>query len=147
MYPDKIIIHHSLSKDGEELNWQAIGRWHRGEHPDSPYKMDDIGYHYGVELIDGKYEILVGRLMTTKGAHTKGQNRNSLGICMVGNFDKQKPLKEQWDLTVALVASLCEILYITSRSVFGHTEFASKSCPGEMFNLNRFRGDVERYKL
>ena len=145
MYPSKIILHHSLTKDGATVNWTAIRKWHKGENPDSPHKWDDIGYHYGIELVGDNYEILLGRLMTEVGAHTRGQNRSSVGICLVGNFDDVPPPRRQWDLAIRLVKSLCEILYITGRSVYGHREFASyKSCPGNAFDTDRFRNEVDR---
>jgi len=137
MYPSKIIIHHSLTKDTKTVSWNAIRKYHLG------LGWDDIGYHFGIELINEKYEILTGRFMTTPGAHTKGKNKTSLGICLVGIFDEHKPPKEQWDLAVKLVASLCEILYLTSAHVYGHRDFASyKSCPGNAFRMDRFRSDV-----
>lgn len=139
MNPNKIILHHSLTKDNETVNWQAIRKYHKG------LGWNDIGYHFGIELIGDKYEILLGRLMTEVGAHTKGQNKSSIGICLVGNFDEKPPPREQWDLAVKLVVSLCGILYITGKSVYGHREFASyKSCPGRAFSIERFRNEVDR---
>ena len=139
MYPNKIIIHHSLTKDSKTVSWNAIRKYHKD------LGWDDIGYHFGVELVGDNYEILLGRLMTEVGAHTKGQNKSSIGICLVGNFDDTSPPKQQWDLAAKLVASLCEILYITSRSVYGHRKFASyKSCPGRAFNIGKFKNEIDR---
>jgi hypothetical protein len=141
MYPDKIIMHHSLTKDSGTVSWNAIRKYHMGVKG-----WDDIGYHYGIEVIDGRHEILVGRLMTEQGAHTKGQNGSSLGICLVGNFDVERPVKEMWDLAVSLVDSLCSILYITSNSVYSHNRYApDRSCPGKVFNMDRFRDDVSKH--
>ena len=139
MYPNKIIIHHSLTKDNKTVNWNAIRKYHLGK------GWNDIGYHFGIERVSGRYEILCGRLMTVQGAHTRGKNSSSLGICLVGNFDAIAPSKEQWDLAVKLVSSLCSILYITCNSVYGHNEFADyKSCPGKAFNMSKFRDAVDR---
>ena len=141
MYPDKIIIHHSLTKDNQTVSWNAIRKYHM-----DVKGWDDIGYHYGIELVGDKHEILVGRQMTTPGAHTKGRNKSSLGICLIGNFDVQPPVKEMWDLAVSLVDSLCNILYITSNSVYSHNRYApDRSCPGKAFNMDRFRGDVSNH--
>ena len=135
MYPNRIILHHSLTKDGQTVNWQAIRKYHTHD-----LGWSDIGYHFGIEFIKGRWEVLSGRLMTTQGAHTKFYNKGSLGICLVGNFDKLPPPDEQWLLAIKLVRSLMEILYIPRSEVFGHREFADyKSCPGKEFDLEKFR--------
>ncbi len=137
MIPKKIILHHSLTKDSKTVSWNAIRKYHLAK------GWDDIGYHYGIEKIGLRYEILVGRLMNVHGAHTKGQNNSSIGICLVGNFDINPPHFEQWNLAVSLVQSLCEVLFLTRTSVFGHTEFAPyKTCPGKLFNMNKFKKEV-----
>ena len=143
MYPNKITLHHSLTYDGPVVNWDAIRRWHKGITKGSKYKMNDIGYHHGIELINKRYEILTGRLMTVKGAHVRGHNDENLGIVLVGNFDLAPPPKEQWDLAVDFVSSLCQILFITQDHVYGHNEFdPHKSCPGKRFNMNLFRAEL-----
>lgn len=141
MIPGAIIIHHSLTKDSNTVSWGAIRKWHKGEHPDSPYKMNDVGYHYGIELIDDYYEILIGRLGTKTGAHCKeqGMNTESLGICLVGNFDMETPPQKQWDTAVKLVQYLMNCYGINKNSVFPHRHFAPyKSCPGKLFDMERF---------
>ncbi len=137
MYPNRIILHHSLTKDGSTVNWNAIRKYHLSK------GWNDIGYHFGIEKIGSRYEVLTGRMMTVKGAHTKGHNQDSIGICLVGNFDEVKPPKEQWELAVELVSSLCEILFITRESVYTHNDFASyKTCAGKKFNLRLFRSQI-----
>lgn len=143
MYPTKIILHHSLTKDGKEPNWNAIRKWHKGEYPASKYKMRDIGYHFGIELIKDRYEIIVGRMLNNRGAHTKGQNSRSIGICLVGNFDKHPPLKEQWDLTLKFVSSLRKIFAISLSDIHGHCDFANKSCPGKAFDMKLFKSQLK----
>lgn len=136
MRPDSIIIHHSLTKDSETVSWGAIRRYHTVD-----MGWRDIGYHYGVELVGVYYEVLLGRFANMAGAHTKGMNERSIGVCVVGNFDVSEPPKEQWDAAVSLVQYLLEEHKISKHRVFGHNYFASyKSCPGKMFNMDRFRG-------
>ena len=68
----QIIVHCSATKEGQDFKAKDIKRWHfeRG--------FSDIGYHYVVDL-DGTIE--EGRSLELIGAHTKGQNRDSIGIC------------------------------------------------------------------
>lgn len=133
MKPTRIIIHHSLTKDGATVSWDAI-RWYH-VHSNG---WNDIGYHLGVELIGGRYEVLLGRMLDQIGGHTYGQNADSIGICCVGNFDLAPPPPAQLDLLVRLVRSLCVLLEIPPARVFRHSDFAAKSCPGKLFPWAEF---------
>ena len=142
--PSYIIIHHSLTKDSKTVSWQPIRKWHMGLHPDSPYKMIDIGYQYGIELVNDRYETLVGRMEGTVGAHTRGVNGVSIGICLVGNFDNEPPDIAQWKILLKLCANICLRYNISADNVKGHREYAPyKSCPGNAFDMIKFRKDLE----
>lgn len=47
MKPTHIIIHHSATNDGRTVSWEAI-RWYHTR----TNGWHDIGYHFGVELLD-----------------------------------------------------------------------------------------------
>ena len=137
---NKIIIHHSLTPDSETVSWGAIRKWHMGltgfpikGHPDyNPYieaPMRDIGYHWGIEFIGDRYEILKGR--DGNGAHTIGQNEDGIGICVVGNFDLDPVTPELEDTLHRLLVWLIPLYGIDNHAIYGHCEFASKSCPGK----------------
>lgn len=138
--PTHLIIHHSLTKDGQTVSWGAIRRYHTQD-----LGWMDIGYHFGIEQILDRVEILMGRMPTEDGAHTKeqGMNHTSLGICCVGNFDLVKPPKAQWKQCIRLCKSLVEIFNIPVANVRGHREFATyKSCPGNLWDMDIFRAEL-----
>ena len=137
MRPEHIILHHSLTEDGETVSWGAIRRYHVYEN-----SWRDIGYHLGIELANDRYEIFTGRMMNEYGAHCSQDQMNtkSIGICFVGNFDFIKPPEPQWDLGIKLVKSLLNIFDIPRQRVWGHSTFNHiKTCPGRLFDIGRFK--------
>ncbi len=140
MIPDSIVLHHSFTADHKTVSWGNIRRYHVEE-----CRWRDIGYHFGIEDIAGRQEILTGRLMDETGAHCRqnGMNRCSLGICLVGNFDDEEPPEEQWEVAVKLVRSFQAVLRIPRVRVYGHREFADyKTCPGRAFSMTAFREEL-----
>jgi len=138
MHPiTKIIMHHSLTEDSGTVSWGAIRQFHIKVHG-----WKDIGYHYGVELVNFDYEILVGRFEDHMGAHTLGHNDDSIGVCVVGNWDKLRVPKQQWLKSLALVRDICKRYGLKASDVYGHRDFANKSCPGINFSMEQFREDL-----
>ena len=132
MEPTRIILHHSLTRDSGTVSWGAIRNYHikRG--------WPAIGYHFGIENLRGQTEILSGRFPDIPGAHCRGHNHDSIGICFVGDFDSQPPPQESWTAGIKLCRYLMKIYNI--QTIRGHREFdPGKSCPGRLFNLDDFR--------
>lgn len=77
---DTIIIHCSATKCGADFSAADIDRWHRQR------GFRKIGYHYVIRL-DGTVE--AGRPVEEVGAHCKGRNAHSIGICYIGGLDGQ----------------------------------------------------------
>ena len=87
-----IIIHHTGGTDSNPL---ADTSSHTASMIDFYHKSkgwDGIGYNWFIEK-DGR--IVKGRDETKVGAHTKGYNDKSIGVCLAGNFDLTTPTKEQ----------------------------------------------------
>lgn len=136
-----IVVHHSLTGSDELRQWGVITDDHINNRG-----FDDNGYHFGIGKQRGKYEVIVGRMLDTVGAHIKGHNRNSIGVCVLGNFDLAPPSKEQWIKTVQLCKSLSCIFEIRLNNIMGHRERVEddRTCPGKMFDMQKFRDDVAR---
>lgn len=145
--PDTLVIHCSATKDSGTVSWPAIRRWHMGLHPDSPYRdrpWADIGYHFGIEYVGSEVETLIGRMPDRPGAHCRGHNETTLGICVVGDFDIYPPSCLVWQRALELARWICGRWEIPFGRVKGHCELdAGKSCPGIKFDIEKFRYELK----
>lgn len=126
---NKIIIHCSASSFG---NAALIDQWHRER------GFAGIGYHYvilnGVASKGAAYRadkdgrIETGRPLEQVGAHCRGHNRHSLGVCLIGGHHFSPA-----QLTEALpkLAGLLLGRYgLTPDDIYGHADFTKKkTCP------------------
>lgn len=143
MTPKRIVLHHSATKDSGTVSWNAIRRYHVND-----CCWTDIGYHFGIERVDDtgspddSYEILMGRMPDVDGAHTAGQNYQAIGICFVGDWDKEPPPDGQWKQGLKLVRWLCRQFNIPYSEIYGHRDFANKTCPGTQFDVEKFKEEL-----
>ena len=93
-----------------------------------PEPFGDIGYHY---LIDPS-----GRVW--QGAHVAGENPGNLGICVMGNYDIQRPNAAQLAALNRFVAAQMRAYHIPLARVRTHQEWPSAHtrCPG--FSLEQY---------
>lgn len=121
---DYIIIHCSATKEGQDFKAKDIDQWHKQR------GYNKIGYHYVIDL-DGTVE--TGRPENEVGAHCKGYNSNSIGICYIGGLDRNLSVKDtrtqaqkdaMWELVIKLLSKY------PNANVYGHNEFnKGKACP------------------
>ncbi len=145
-----IVIHHSVSADNPVLsNIGAIRDWH--------VKVNgwrDIGYHWVLEQMNGRWEVVMGRLPDEKGAHTKelDLNETGYGICVVGNYDVEVPTEGLLTALRRLCIYLMRKDHIPVYRVIGHWEAQAmggvpvaerKTCPGRLFHMDKFRESLE----
>jgi len=120
----RIIFHCSATEDGKDYTVDQIRRWHTSP----PRNWRDIGYHY-VIYRDGS--IHEGRPIDQQGAHTRGENADSIGICYIGGVRDGKATDtmtmHQEIAWLKLVHSLRTVF--GPMTIHGHNEFANKACP------------------
>lgn len=117
----KIVVHVSASPDTMDIGAAEIRQWHMADNG-----WSDIGYHAVVRR-DGTIE--VGRPESQTGAHVKGHNAGSLGVCWVG---RDTPEPAQYQGIINQVADWCVQYELTEKDVLGHRELAplnGKTCP------------------
>ena len=121
---NKVIIHCSATPEGKDYTVEDIDRWHRER------GFDCIGYHY-VIYRDGS--VHKGRDVAKIGAHCKGQNANSIGVCYIGGMTadnkqaKDTRTPQQKAALRTLVAQLKQ--EYPGITIHGQNEYANKACP------------------
>jgi len=134
--PRKIIIHHSAR---EEWSPEEVNKYHKSK------GWKGIGYNFYIRK-DGT--IYYGRPEDSEGAHTIGENNNSIGICLEGNFEEEEVSEKQLDslLNLSLYISLKYDIY----KIMGHKEAYETLCPGKKFPLENvkveIRNNIKEYK-
>lgn len=93
----------------------------------------DIGYHY---IIDPAGRVWEGRPLTIEGAHVSKTNEHNLGICVLGNFDEQRPTSDTLATLDSFVAYQARQYRVSMRNVYTHQELKPTACPGR--NLQRY---------
>ena len=124
---DSIILHCSDSPQGRGDTASTIDRWHKERGfrtKGTDGKIYHIGYHY-VILEDGTVEN--GRPLGTVGAHCRGFNSKSIGICLIG---VDSFADKQYESLARLVKNLMIEYDISSKQVRGHNSYDKhKTCP------------------
>lgn len=141
MIPKYLILHCSATKDSGTASWKAIRDYHM-----DVMGWSDIGYHYGIEEFGDELVLLRGRKPWEMGAHCKaaGRNRDSVGVCVVGDFDDAPPSEGLYLAVVSVLTTLCFSLGIEPENVRGHREYeAGKTCPGKMWDMEKTRQDIK----
>lgn len=122
---DEIVLHCSATPEGRDISAETIKGWHVNERG-----WSDIGYHFVIRL-DGTVE--AGRPLHRAGAHVKGRNATTIGVCYIGGMDRNMQAKDTMNhgqerafrnLVTALRAVYGDL------SLHGHNEYAPhKACP------------------
>lgn len=143
-----IIVHHSANPDSG--SWETIDYAHRAR------GWDELGYHFvignGIGNAHGDWqgdgEIHVGGRWTAQkhGAHTRlkpgddnGYNEHGIGICLIGNFEREAPTQKQLDAAIKLTAFLANRAHIPLANIDRHLGVDRTECPGRLFPWAEFR--------
>ena len=120
---DEIIIHCADTRINQYFSIDDVRSWHlqRG--------FSDIGYHFYIKL-DGS--VWYGRDVYKPGAHCKGRNAHTIGICFEGGLKEDgskwdRPTEEQLFNYKELQEELFNKYGILD--VNPHSKYSTKSCP------------------
>jgi hypothetical protein len=133
-----IVIHHSASPSGSVKDFD---REHKAK------GWDECAYDFviGNGTHSGNGEVEVGPRWPIQkyGAHAytvdERFNQHGIGICLVGNFEVDRPTAAQMESLTKLVKYLMVTYHIPATRILGHKETKPTECPGRNFNLAAFR--------
>jgi len=133
-----IVIHHSATTTGGAV---AFDKMHRAK------GWDELGYHFvignGTDTRDGQVEVGSRWPRQKWGAHAKTPdnkyNDYGIGICLVGNFDIDRPTAAQVASLSKLVAFLEKTYRITDTNIVGHGQTKATDCPGKFMNVAQIK--------
>ena len=135
-----IVIHHSATAGG---NAAAMDRYHR-----EVRGWRSLAYHFvignGHGARDGELQIGPRWTRQEHGAHagTRELNRDSVGVCLVGNFEEHLPTESQMRSLRNLTQHLQQRYDIDESRVFLHRAIRRTKCPGKLFPEAAFRAGL-----
>lgn len=146
----RITVHHSADANPVDLDGSAARTYEaardiqRAHMNGKETHYGDIGYHF---LIDPSGRVLEGRKLVWQGAHAKGDNNvRNVGVCLIGNFDEDKPTQAALNSLRTLLEDLRRTYDIDRQMVYGHRDLRGTRCPGENLArwLTTYRGGPPR---
>jgi LysM repeat protein len=138
-----IVVHHSASKKG---TLQGMDMYHRQKR-----KMENgLAYHFvignGFGMPDGKIEIGNRWKRQIKGGHLASAQLNevAIGICLVGNFEVDRPSTAQMQSLFALISYLNRRCGMSKSAVRTHKQINTKptACPGKLFPAGKLMDNL-----
>lgn len=122
----EIIVHHTAGNQQTTIQSIRNGHLKRG--------FSDIGYHGLILKEKGKWKFKHGRQHRIAGAHCKGNNANTLGISVAGNYEIQPLDNEALLLLIDVLADWCFTYNLKpSTSIKPHqgSGTTKTACPGK----------------
>jgi N-acetyl-anhydromuramyl-L-alanine amidase AmpD len=138
-----VVLHHSATDEGSA---NSFDRYHR----EVKNWSHGLAYHFviGNGNGSGNGEIEVGDRWKKQihGAHTANMalNRISIGICLVGNFEDNKPTDNQLESLISLVAYFSKKYNIPESHIVRHSQVLQKgtACPGKNFPYKQLIDEI-----
>ena len=138
MKPSNVIIHHvGYNHSFYTVNSGHKQRWN--------FKSK-LGWYIGYQwFIDTSGKLYQGRREDETGAHKKGWNDNSIGICLRGNLETTKPTNQQTKTLQKLLDDIRKRWGIPKKNIYAHKEISATLCPGKhlMPFIKKYREELK----
>ncbi len=115
---DYIVVHCSATRPDMDIGAPEIDSWHRAR------GFNMIGYHL---VIRRNGAIEAGRRLNARGAHVRGYNDRSIGVCVVGglaqNSEPAATFTEAQGKALMLVIAMLKCIW-PGATVVGHRDLS-----------------------
>ena len=129
--PTEIILHH-MAGYGDIFDVDRI-------HINNGWS--GCGYHF---IVMQNGVIYAGRPVSEIGAHCKGHNKNTIGICFEGNFENITMPAAQMKAGFYLLEYLQNKYKLNN--IFRHKDYNATACPGKNFPYQKFVAEFNKNK-
>jgi hypothetical protein len=122
---DKIVLHHTSD---------TLHNWRTGKDSCLLYKKayEKMGWTSGPHFFVAPEGVWLFTDINIEGQHANKGNKNSIGIEMIGNHDKELPKGKIWKQTKELILILLGKFNLKKKNIHFHREYnKEKTCPGK----------------
>ena len=132
MKPTRIIWHHSADPSTAR-QFDKINVAHRNR----TFPQSEMGYYVGYHwLIEPDGTLRQARPETEIGAHDTGENLNSIGVCIAGDFTARTPSEAQRATAAKLIGDIRKRWNIPLTRIEPHRWDDATACPGDLLADN-----------
>ncbi len=115
---------------------EYVRQYHRDQ------KFNDIGYHFAIDRAGRVWQL---RSLRYQGQHVRYNNKNNIGVVVLGNFEIQKMSAAQQDKVKSFGLLLRKQYSLPIARVKTHQEIVSTECPGD--NMQPFMKQIRKANL
>lgn len=138
--PNKLVIHHTWrpTKDGwqGERTMGGLKRYYEGK-----------GWTSGPHLFIAEDGIWLFTPMNKIGIHAGSLNLNSIGIEVVGDYDREVWSGNTKSNALGTIKILMNRLGLTNNEIYFHRDVSSKSCPGHAITKEWLFAELKSTRL
>lgn len=125
MKPIGVVLHHSAGNEKTAAQLRATFK--------QRFNVSYIGYHAAISKTGEVWSDLRWDQIGIHNNVGRLNNTNSVGICLIGNFESEQPTIAQLENLERYLRELVAFYKIPLANIIGHRDMKSTACPGKNF--------------
>lgn len=118
------------------------------QHREENYPISNYGYYTFYQyFIESDGSFVRTRPPMDPLVVYKPEHKNSISICLAGNFDNTLPTPEQMEMLNILFSQLQQEYGINALNIHEHRDYQATSCPGALIQRGYFARGFISYQL